>query len=414
MVSIAATTSLPLDVAASVDPDFRRNIFLQDDFYFNVGRLNGETAQSFGRFGYDSVSNQVRVEATKDGAATAPSLTFRVGDPLVEAMRINSTGFIGVNLTTAPSAFFEIRGTDAVAPLVARRQISTAIPTTSSIAGIAIGSTSGEPDTDDLYAVEFFAANSVGTLRSHGFIGAASDAAGASTGRISIHTYLGGIVSEKLRVNSFNAVNLTGSLSVGLGAGVVPAAGIEVFTGLFAAGMFTRQDSSTATALETLSIRRGTTGIPANGIGVSQAFYVHDSTGVFVEAARIQVDAEDVMAASFSARVRHFLRIDAITAERWFERETTEAAASGVFDIVPTTDNTGNIGVPTLRWTLVRAVTITSGRHVFQDEATKRDVWAIHENKEFLYFQELSTGKDIMKVDREGNLYIKGKVKPLN
>ncbi len=83
--------------------------FLDDDRYINVGRLRGQTVQSFGRFGYDSASNEVRIEASKDGAATAPALTIRVGDPVFEAARFLSTGEFQIGPATSSSGFVTVR-----------------------------------------------------------------------------------------------------------------------------------------------------------------------------------------------------------------------------------------------------------------------------------------------------------------
>jgi hypothetical protein len=74
-------------------------------------------------------------------------------------------------------------------------------------------------------------------------------------------------------------------------------------------------------------------------------------------------------------------------------------------DIIPALDNQGRIGTDTNRFASVRAVTITSGRHNFEDK------FYIEEDDEGLRFHDYKTNELLMKLDRHGNLYIKGEIK---
>lgn len=75
---------------------------------------------------------------------------------------------------------------------------------------------------------------------------------------------------------------------------------------------------------------------------------------------------------------------------------------------LPTTDQQWSIGSDAKRLLLVRAVTVTSGRHNFDDK------FYMEEDTEFLRFHDYQSGILLMKLDREGNLYIKGAVKEFN
>ncbi|MGH7259856.1 MAG: hypothetical protein ACREI9_04155, partial [Nitrospiraceae bacterium] len=104
-----------LDDAASVDPNLRRDVFMQDDFGITFGALRAETNQSLGRIKYDSASNEFRIEATTVGVAVDPALTFRTGTPAAERARITPLGALLVG-ATAPLAAerFRVSGGDAV------------------------------------------------------------------------------------------------------------------------------------------------------------------------------------------------------------------------------------------------------------------------------------------------------------
>jgi len=87
-------------------------------------------------------------------------------------------------------------------------------------------------------------------------------------------------------------------------------------------------------------------------------------------------------------------------------------AGAADINVVPVADNNGNVGTAAKRWKLVRAVTITPGRLTFADDTTGIEVWAMHEDADFLYIQELTTWQDVAKFDRDGNLYLRGEVRP--
>ncbi len=110
-MSSTADLLASLDLAASIDPDVLRSVFFEDDVEINVGRLNGETNQSFGRFGFDSASNEVRIDAFEDLAGVPPNLVFRVGDITapVEVMRVHDTAEVSIG-TTAVLGRFAVAG----------------------------------------------------------------------------------------------------------------------------------------------------------------------------------------------------------------------------------------------------------------------------------------------------------------
>jgi hypothetical protein len=77
---------------------------------------------------------------------------------------------------------------------------------------------------------------------------------------------------------------------------------------------------------------------------------------------------------------------------------------AGVLRVVPRVDNTVEIGTDVLRFQRMRAVTITSGKHEFEDK------FYIEEDDESLRFHDYKTNELLMKLDKQGNLYIKGSV----
>lgn len=76
-------------------------------------------------------------------------------------------------------------------------------------------------------------------------------------------------------------------------------------------------------------------------------------------------------------------------------------------DLLPDSDNARNCGNDTYRWALVRAVTITSGRHNFEDK------FYVEETEDTLEFYDYKTNQLLMKLDKEGNLWIRGQLKQL-
>ncbi|MEO7507333.1 MAG: glycosyl hydrolase family 28-related protein, partial [Pyrinomonadaceae bacterium] len=79
-------------------------------------------------------------------------------------------------------------------------------------------------------------------------------------------------------------------------------------------------------------------------------------------------------------------------------------------DIVPQTDRQGNIGTANKKWASVRAVVVTSGDTILSDKGTGEELYKIHEDQNNIYFDDIRTGKRLMRLDREGNLHVAGKV----
>lgn len=79
-------------------------------------------------------------------------------------------------------------------------------------------------------------------------------------------------------------------------------------------------------------------------------------------------------------------------------------------DLLPVTDGTGSVGNSQRRWDLVRAKTITPGDVVLSDRQTGRELYRIHEDEENIYFDDVRTGAPLMRLDRQGNLHLSGKI----
>jgi hypothetical protein len=79
--------------------------------------------------------------------------------------------------------------------------------------------------------------------------------------------------------------------------------------------------------------------------------------------------------------------------------------------ILPTQDNTFVLGTEGLRWSLVRAVTITPGDLILSDRVTGKELYKIHESPTLgIFFDDFRTGERLMRLDPDGNLHLKGKV----
>jgi len=86
--------------------------------------------------------------------------------------------------------------------------------------------------------------------------------------------------------------------------------------------------------------------------------------------------------------------------------QTEKMRITDTGNILPPSDNTGNIGVNGQRWALVRAKTVTSGDLVFENGIRAS------EDGSGLAFKN-DAGEKIALLDREGNFYVKGEVKRL-
>ncbi|MEZ5424010.1 MAG: glycosyl hydrolase family 28-related protein [Pyrinomonadaceae bacterium] len=79
-------------------------------------------------------------------------------------------------------------------------------------------------------------------------------------------------------------------------------------------------------------------------------------------------------------------------------------------NIVPQYDNTGSIGTDQLRWHSIRAANIMPGDLILTDVRSGEKLYLINEDQENIYFRNFRTGDVLMRLDRNGNLFVKGKV----
>jgi hypothetical protein len=79
-------------------------------------------------------------------------------------------------------------------------------------------------------------------------------------------------------------------------------------------------------------------------------------------------------------------------------------------DLLPAANGTGNIGNNSRRWNQVRALTITPGDVVLTDRKSGKELYRIHEDEENIYFDDIRTGAPLMRLDRNGNLHLSGKI----
>ncbi len=78
--------------------------------------------------------------------------------------------------------------------------------------------------------------------------------------------------------------------------------------------------------------------------------------------------------------------------------------------LFPNADNQHSLGDNRRRWAIVRGVVVTSGDTILTDKVTGKELYKIHEDEDFIYFSDIRTGKEMMKIGRDGNLYVTGKV----
>jgi len=71
---------------------------------------------------------------------------------------------------------------------------------------------------------------------------------------------------------------------------------------------------------------------------------------------------------------------------------TFDGSATNVINLVPNADNNGSVGTGALRWTLVRAVTVTSGDLNLESDDSSA-AWTIREMPDFLLAINRNTGK---------------------
>jgi len=79
-------------------------------------------------------------------------------------------------------------------------------------------------------------------------------------------------------------------------------------------------------------------------------------------------------------------------------------------NIVPQYDNTGAIGTDQFKWHSIRAANILPGDLVLTDIRSGEKLYLINEDKENIYFRDFRTKEVLMRLDRNGNLFVKGKV----
>lgn len=76
----------------------------------------------------------------------------------------------------------------------------------------------------------------------------------------------------------------------------------------------------------------------------------------------------------------------------------------------PTEDAAYELGNGSKRWSLVRGVTVVSGDTILSDKTTGKELYRIREDDHFIYFEDIRTGKGMMRLDRDGNLFVVGRV----
>jgi hypothetical protein len=87
-------------------------------------------------------------------------------------------------------------------------------------------------------------------------------------------------------------------------------------------------------------------------------------------------------------------------------------AAGYRFDshVYPATDAQYELGNGAKRWSLIRGVTVVSGDTILSDKVSGKELFKIHEDENNIFFQDIRTGKEMMRIDRKGNLFVAGRI----
>jgi hypothetical protein len=78
--------------------------------------------------------------------------------------------------------------------------------------------------------------------------------------------------------------------------------------------------------------------------------------------------------------------------------------------VYPSADNAFELGNSSKRWSLVRGVTVTSGDVILSEKDSGKELYKIHEDENYIYFDDIRNGKQLMKLDSSGNLIVAGKI----
>jgi hypothetical protein len=78
--------------------------------------------------------------------------------------------------------------------------------------------------------------------------------------------------------------------------------------------------------------------------------------------------------------------------------------------VYPSADNAYELGNSSKRWSLVRGVTVTSGDVILSEKDSGKELYKIHEDENYIYFDDIRNGKQLMKLDSSGNLIVAGKI----
>lgn len=78
--------------------------------------------------------------------------------------------------------------------------------------------------------------------------------------------------------------------------------------------------------------------------------------------------------------------------------------------ILPEQTGTVNLGASTHKWQNIYGVNIYQGDSILVDKATGTPLYKIHEDKDFIYFDDIRTSKNLMRLDRNGNLFVAGRI----
>jgi hypothetical protein len=79
-------------------------------------------------------------------------------------------------------------------------------------------------------------------------------------------------------------------------------------------------------------------------------------------------------------------------------------------DIVPSSNRTGSLGTDDNPWGSIKAVRVVSGDAILSDKNTGEELYRIREDQNNIFFEDIRTGKQMMRLDRDGNLHVSGKI----
>lgn len=78
--------------------------------------------------------------------------------------------------------------------------------------------------------------------------------------------------------------------------------------------------------------------------------------------------------------------------------------------VVPSSNGAGDLGSSGLKWNKLWAINTVIGDAILSDKKTGQELYRIYEDVNNIFFEDIRTGKQMMRLDRDGNLHLAGRI----